>query len=100
MLWRRFCKTSIKNDKKRGSELCRRTVKGEDVDGQEESSEMDSPHAEENPDGQVKGEVFPAEVTEAREQELQELVTRVHVEVDEAEAWKGEWQGPDRCALG
>ena len=43
------------------------TVGAADVDGEEDSSEMEGPHALENPYGQVKGEVFPAEEREARE---------------------------------
>ena len=71
-----------------------------DVDEEQDFSEMQGPHAEEDHDGQVKGELDPAKVREAREEELQELETRVYVEMDEAEGVEGEWQGPDRCAVG
>ena len=62
-----------------------------DVDGEQDFSEM---QGEEDPDGQAKGELDPAKVREAREEELQELETRVYVEVDEAEAWKVSGKAP------
>ena len=65
-----------------------------DVDGEHDFSEMQGPHAEEDPDGQVKGELDRAKVREVREEELQELETRVYVEVDEAEAWKVSGKAP------
>ena len=68
-----------------------------DVDGEQDVSEMQGPHAVENPDGQVKGELDPAKVREVREEEFQELETRVYVEVDEAEALKVSGKAPPVC---